>query len=118
MGLYSKIFGDASSKFVKNTEKIVARINAHEADFSKLANEDFPKKTLEFKGRLEKGETLDDILPEAYALVREAAKRNLGERHFDVQIIGGIALHQGKIAEMRTGEGKTLVAVLPAYLNA
>ncbi|MEK7138670.1 MAG: preprotein translocase subunit SecA, partial [Patescibacteria group bacterium] len=81
-------------------------------------DEDFPKKTQEFKDRLAKRENLDDILPEAFALVREAAKRNLGERHYDVQLIGGIALHKGKIAEMRTGEGKTLVAVLPAYLNS
>jgi len=96
----------------------VARINALEADFSKLANEDFPRKTQEFKDRLEKDESLDDILPEAFAAVREAAKRNLNERHFDVQLIGGIALHKGKIAEMKTGEGKTLVATLPLYLNA
>ncbi|MEK7060244.1 MAG: preprotein translocase subunit SecA, partial [Patescibacteria group bacterium] len=118
MSLYSKIFGDTSSKFIKSTEKIVAQINALEADISKLADSDFPKKTQEFKDRLEKGETLDDILPEAFALVREAAKRNLKERHFDVQLIGGLALHQGKIAEMKTGEGKTLVATLPLYLNA
>jgi preprotein translocase subunit SecA len=118
MGLYSKIFGDTSSKFIKSTEKIVVQINALEADISKLADADFPKKTQEFKDRLEKGESLDDILPEAFALVREAAKRNLGERHFDVQLIGGLALHNGKIAEMKTGEGKTLVATLPLYLNA
>jgi len=118
MALFSKIFGDTSSKFIKSTEEIVARINALEADFSKLANEDFPRKTQEFKDRLEKDESLDDILPEAFAAVREAAKRNLNERHFDVQLIGGIALHKGKIAEMKTGEGKTLVATLPLYLNA
>ena len=118
MGLYSKIFGDTSSKFIKNTEKIVAEINALEADISKLTDIDFPKKTQEFRDRLAKRETLDDILPEAFALVREAAKRNLKERHFDVQLIGGLALHNGKIAEMKTGEGKTLVATLPLYLNA
>lgn len=118
MGLYNKIFGDESSKFIKNTKEIVQKINVLEADISKLADFDFPKKTLEFKDRIVKGESLDKILPEAFALVREAAKRNLKERHYDVQLIGGIALHQGKIAEMRTGEGKTLVAVLPAYLNA
>src|SRR3989344_1893765 len=124
MGVFSKIFGDESSKFIKNTEKIVARINTLEADVVKLADSDFPKKTQELKGRLAgrlsagRQETPDDILPEAYALVREAARRNLGERHYDVQLVGGIALHQSKIAEMRTGEGKTLVAVLPAYLNA
>lgn len=118
MSLFSKMFGDESSKFIRNVSEIVEKVNAFEADISKLIDEDFPKKTQEFKDRLAKGESLDEILPEAYALVREAAKRNLGERHYDVQLIGGIALHQGKIAEMRTGEGKTLVAVLPAYLNA
>lgn len=118
MSLYNKIFGDTSSKFIKNIKEIVAKINAFEADISKLKDEDFPKKTQEFKDRLENGETLDDILPEAFALVREAAKRNLGERHYDVQLIGGITLHFGKIAEMKTGEGKTLVATLPLYLNA
>ena len=112
------MFGDESSKFIKNTKETVAKINALEDITSKLADLDFPKKTLEFKDRITKGESLDEILPEAFALVREAAKRNLKERHYDVQLIGGIALHQGKIAEMRTGEGKTLVAVLPAYLNA
>jgi len=118
MGILNKIFGNASSKFIGNIEEIVSKINVFEADISKLADGDFPKKTQEFKDRLGKGETLEDILPEAFALVREAAKRNLGERHYDVQLIGGITLHKGKIAEMRTGEGKTLVAVLPAYLNA
>ena len=122
MSLYSKIFGDESSKFIKNTDKIVSEINVLEADISKLADSDFPKKTQEFKDKLanskNKKETLEEILPEAFALVREAAKRNLKERHYDVQLVGGLALHKGKIAEMRTGEGKTLVAVLPAYLNA
>lgn len=118
MGLYSKIFGDESSKFIKNTDKIVKQINALEADILKLADLDFPRKTQEFKDRLAKGESLEDILPEAFALVREAAKRNLGERHYDVQLIGGLALNSGKIAEMKTGEGKTLVATLAAYLNA
>jgi preprotein translocase subunit SecA len=118
MSLYSKMFGDESSKFIKNSKKTIEKINALEADISKLADSDFPKKTQEFKDRLAKGESLDDILPEAFALVREAAKRNLKERHYDVQLVGGLALHKGKIAEMRTGEGKTLVAVLPAYLNA
>ena len=112
------MFGDESSKFIKNTKEIVGKINALEDTTSKLADSDFPKKTLEFKDRIAKGESLDEVLPEAFALVREAAKRNLKERHYDVQLVGGIALHQGKIAEMRTGEGKTLVAVLPAYLNA
>ena len=118
MSLYNKIFGDESSKFIGNTKEIIAKINALEADFSKLADADFPKKTQELKERLAKGETLDDILSEAFALVREAAKRNLGERHYEVQIMGGIALHQGKIAELKTGEGKTLMATLALYLNA
>src|SRR3989338_7143401 len=118
MSLFSKIFGDESFKFIGNVAEIVVKINTLEADISKLMDEDFPKKTQEFKDRLANGETLDDILPEAFALVREAAKRNLKERHYDVQLIGGIALHKAKIAEMKTGEGKTLVAVLPAYLNA
>lgn len=118
MSLYNKIFGDESSRFIKNIGKIVEKTNAFEEAISQFADADFPKKTQEFKERLKKGETLDGILPEAFALVREAAKRNLKERHYDVQLIGGITLHNGKIAEMRTGEGKTLVAVLPAYLNA
>ena len=118
MAIFNKIFGDSSGKFIKNYKGIIDKINLLEADISKLSDSDFPKKTQEFKDRLAKGETLDDILPEAFALVREAAKRNLGERHFDVQLIGGLALHKGKIAEMRTGEGKTLVATLPLYLNA
>jgi len=124
MGLFSKIFGDTSSKFIRDVGDIVNKINALEADISKLEDADFPKKTQEFKARLAESlpagrqETLEDILPEAFALVREAAKRNLGERHYDVQLIGGLALHQGKISEMKTGEGKTLVATLPLYLNA
>ena len=110
MGLYSKIFGSTSSKFIKKNNKIIAEINAFEADISKLADEDFPKKTQEFKDRLKNGESLDDILPEAFALVREAQKRTLDIRLYDVQMIGGITLHTGKIAEMKTGEGKTNVA--------
>ncbi|MFZ3015900.1 MAG: preprotein translocase subunit SecA, partial [Minisyncoccia bacterium] len=118
MALFNKIFGDTSSKFIKSTNNTVVKINAFEAEISKLQDSDFPKKTQEFKDRLKNGESLDDLLPEAFALVREAAKRNLGERHYDVQLIGGITLHKGKISEMKTGEGKTLVATLPAYLNA
>ncbi|MEO5635118.1 MAG: preprotein translocase subunit SecA [Candidatus Paceibacterota bacterium] len=122
MSVFGKIFGDESSKFLGNVKGIVEKVNVLEADISALKDEDFSKKTQEFKDRLaqseKKSETLEQILPEAFALVREAAKRNLGERHYDVQLIGGLALHNGKIAEMRTGEGKTLVAVLPAYLNA
>ncbi|MEK7569627.1 MAG: preprotein translocase subunit SecA [Patescibacteria group bacterium] len=118
MAIFGKLFGGESAKFIKSTEKLVATINALEPEFEKLPDADFPQKTQEFKDRLAKGEALDDILPEAYALVREAAKRNLGERHYDVQLVGGIALHRGHIAEMKTGEGKTLVATLPLYLNA
>ncbi len=118
MSILDTIFGDASSKFVKNARATVSKINDLEKDFINLKNEDFPLKTQEFKDRLVKGETLDDILAEAFALVREAAKRNLNERHYDVQLIGGLSLHKGNISEMKTGEGKTLVATLPAYLNA
>ena len=118
MSVFSKIFGDESSKFIGDAEKITPKINALEESFASLPDQDFPKKTIEFKERLGKGETIDDILPEAYALVREVAKRSLGERHYDVQLLGGLALHHGKITEMKTGEGKTLVATLPAYLNA
>ncbi len=91
---------------------------ALDEDMQRLSDEELKAKTKEFKDRLENGETLDDILPEAYAVVREAASRVLGMKHYRVQIIGGIILHQGRIAEMRTGEGKTLVATLPSYLNA
>ncbi|MFA6325065.1 MAG: preprotein translocase subunit SecA [Candidatus Paceibacterota bacterium] len=118
MSLFKKLFGDTSSKFIKNTNSLVSKINSLEADFSLLKDDDFPQKTLEFKDRLKKGETLDDILPEAFALVREAQKRTLNIRLYDVQLVGGIALHDGKIAEMKTGEGKTNVATLPIYLNA
>jgi len=118
MGVFNKIFGDESSKFIKGAGGVVAEINALEEDISKLKDSDFPSKTNEFKARLKEGKSLDDILPEAFAVVREASKRNLGERHYDVQLIGGLSLHEGKIAEMKTGEGKTLVATLPLYLNA
>jgi len=126
MSIFSKIFGDTSSKWVGNTADTVAKINAFEVSISGLTDADFPRKTQEFKESIAKAlsdgkndkEALSAILPEAFALVREAAKRNLGERHYDVQLVGGLALHDGKIAEMKTGEGKTLVATLPAYLNA
>jgi preprotein translocase subunit SecA len=126
MSLFNKIFGDTSSKWVGNTANTVKSINAFEASVLGLSDADFPNKTKEFKDRIAKAiaedktekEALNDILPEAFALVREAAKRNLGERHYDVQLVGGMALHEGKIAEMKTGEGKTLVATLPVYLNA
>ena len=113
-----KLFGDENKKALKSIEPIVEQINSFESSISALSDEDLKAKTLEFKDRLSKGESLDDLLPEAYAVVREAAKRNLSQRHFDVQLMGGIVLHQGNIAEMRTGEGKTLVATLPVYLNA
>ncbi len=118
MAFLEKIFGNYSDKEIKKLNPVVKRITAMEPDMEKLSDEELRNKTDEFKERLANGETLDDILPEAYAVVREGAKRSLGMRHFDVQILGGIVLHQGRIAEMKTGEGKTLVATLPAYLNA
>ncbi|OGZ47743.1 MAG: preprotein translocase subunit SecA [Candidatus Ryanbacteria bacterium RIFCSPHIGHO2_02_FULL_45_17b] len=118
MSIFSSIFGDANLRFLKGLQSVVERINALEPEMQKLALEDFPRKTQEFKDRFAKGELLDNLLPEAFALVREAARRTLGQRHFDVQLLGGIVLHRGQIAEMRTGEGKTLTATLPIYLNA
>lgn len=116
--LLKKIFGDPNEKELKQIRVIVDKINSLEPAMSNLSSANLAAKTSEFRVRLQKGETLDDILPEAFAVVREASKRVLGMRHFDVQLIGGIVLHRGKIAEMRTGEGKTLVATLPVYLNA
>ena len=113
-----KIFGSANDRFVKKQYKTVNQINALEPEFIKLSDEELKAKTDEFRNRLKQGETLDDILPEAFATVREASKRVMGQRHYDVQLIGGIVLHKGMIAEMKTGEGKTLVATLAAYLNA
>ena len=118
MGLFEKIFGTYSEKEVKRVRPIVDKINGLEEEISKLSDKELAAKTDYFKAELANGKTLDDILPEAYAVVREASKRVLGMRHFDVQLIGGIILHQGRISEMRTGEGKTLVATLPVYLNA
>ena len=112
------IFGSANDRFIKKQYKIINRINALEPQTEKLSDDELRGKTAEFKNRLAAGETLDDLLPEAFAVVREAAKRTLGQRHYDVQLIGGIVLHKGMIAEMKTGEGKTLVATLAAYLNA
>jgi len=109
---------DTNRKELNRLLPIVARINGLEAEFASLTDAELKNKTLEFKARYQKGETLDALLPEAFATVREAAKRTLGQRHYDVQLIGGIVLHEGKIAEMKTGEGKTLAATLPAYLNA
>ena len=118
MSLLKKLFGDYSTKEIKRISKIKDSVLALEEQFATLSDEELQAKTPEFKARLEKGETLDDILPEAFAACREAAWRVLGMKHYPVQILGGIILHQGRIAEMKTGEGKTLVATLPAYLNA
>ena len=118
MSIFSKIFGTHSQHEVKRIIPIVDKIEALAPEFEKLTYDELKAKTPEFKARLEKGETLDDLLPEAYATVREAATRVLGMRHYRVQLIGGVILHQGRITEMRTGEGKTLVSTLPAYLNA
>ena len=117
-GLLTKIVGDANERELKRLRPVVEQVNALEAEFEALSDEKLRDKTQEFIGRLHAGETLDDILVEAFAAVREASKRTIGLRHFDVQLIGGVVLHQGKVAEMATGEGKTLVATLPMYLNA
>ena len=116
--ILKKIFGDPNEKELKQIRVIVDKINKLEKDMESLSSANLAAKTNEFRLRLQKGETLEDILPEAFAVVREASKRVTGMRHFDVQLIGGVVLHRGKISEMRTGEGKTLVATLPAYLNA
>ena len=116
--VYEGVFGSHNSQILKQYQKVVEQINALEAEFSVLSDDALKAKTPEFKKRLTEGETVNDILPEAFATVREAAKRVSSMRHFDVQLIGGMALHNGMISEMRTGEGKTLVATLPAYLNA
>ena len=118
MNIIQKIFGTHSQNELKRVYPIADAVMALDEDMQKLSDEELKAKTKEFKERLENGETLDDILPEAYAVVREAASRVLGMKHYRVQIVGGIILHQGRIAEMRTGEGKTLVATLPSYLNA
>lgn len=116
--LLTRIFGSRNERVLKSLQPTVARINALEAEFQRLDEAALRAKTEEFRRRLADGATLDELLPEAFAAVREAARRTIGLRHFDVQLIGGIVLHMGKIAEMRTGEGKTLVATLPVYLNA
>lgn len=116
--ILTQIFGSRNDRLLKGYRRVVEQVNALEAQFGKLSDEALRGKTAEFRQRLETGSTLDDLLPEAFAAVREAGKRTLKMRHFDVQLIGGMALHQGKIAEMRTGEGKTLMATLPVYLNA
>ena len=118
MSFLTKIFGSRNQRLLKQYQKTVREINALEPAMEKLSDAELQAKTPAFKERIANGETLDQILPEAFAVCREASKRVMKMRHFDVQMIGGIALHNGKIAEMRTGEGKTLVATLPCYLNA
>ena len=118
MGLLEKLFGNTSAKEIKRIEPIIQEIESYDEAMQKLSDSELAAKTEEFKKRLSDGETLDDRLPEAYAVVREATDRVLHTKHFRVQLAGGIVLHQGRIAEMKTGEGKTQVALLPAYLNA
>ena len=118
--------GNIIGKFIKNSSQrelgrlgeIVKQINTYEPQIKEMPDERFPIKTAEFKSKIQSGMRLEDLIPETFACVREAARRTLGERHYDVQLMGGIILHQGKIAEMKTGEGKTLVSTLPVYLNA
>src|SRR5215204_5948257 len=116
--LAKAVFGSANDRYVKSLDKIVAHINALEPTLETFSDEELHAQTGKFREQLAAGKTLDDIMPEAFATVREASKRVLGMRHFDVQMVGGIVLHRGEIAEMRTGEGKTLVATLAVYLNA
>lgn len=118
LNFLTKLFGSSNDRILKKIQPIIDQINEFEPRIQPLSDIQIAEKTTEFKSRLAKGETLDDILPEAFALVREASMRTLGLRHYDVQLIGGIALHRGTIAEMKTGEGKTLMSTLPAYLNA
>lgn len=118
MGLIDRLLGNTSAQQIKKIQPLVKKINALEDGTKKLSDAELRHKTVEFRERLANGETLDQLLPEAFAVVREAAVRTIGQRHYDVQLIGGIVLHQGRISEMRTGEGKTLVATLPSYLNA
>jgi preprotein translocase subunit SecA len=118
VGLLDKILRAGEGKAVKQLAKIALEVNRFENQIASLDDQKLQSKTAEFKSRYENGETLDSILPEAFAVVREAAKRTLGQRHYDVQVMGGAALHRGNISEMKTGEGKTLVSTLPAYLNA
>lgn len=118
LSLFGNFFGNSNSKIIKKYLPIVKDINSYAEEFASLDDEVLKHKTIEFKQRLQAKETLDELLPEAFALVREAATRVLGQRHYNVQLMGGITLHNAMIAEMFTGEGKTLVATLPAYLNA
>src|SRR5262245_29121245 len=116
--LLAKVIGTQNERDLKRLRPFVAEINSKEPELQRLTDEQLRGKTAEFRQRIADGATIDDLLPEAFAVVREAGRRTLNMRHFDVQLIGGIVLHRGKIAEMKTGEGKTLVATLPAYLNA
>ena len=118
MGLFDKVFGTYSERELKKLDGTVQKVLSFEETIASLTDEQLKNKTIEFKNRYKDGELLDDLLPEAFAVVREASWRVLGMKHFPVQIYGGVILHQGRIAEMKTGEGKTLVATLPAYLNA
>src|SRR5262245_52037772 len=113
-----RLFGSANDRFIKSLGKTVGAINALEPELERLSDTELRSRTDQLRARLNEGASLDDLLVEAFATVREASKRTLGQRHFDVQLMGGIVLHQGKIAEMKTGEGKTLVATLAVYLNA
>src|SRR5215510_1622930 len=116
----SKLGGDSSEREIKKLRPLVEKVNALEAEYQALSDEALSQKSAEFRNRFdeENGESLDDLLPEAFAAVREAARRTIGKRHYDVQMLAGAVLHSGRIAEMKTGEGKTLVATLPLYLNA
>ena len=116
--IFKKIFGTSNDRFLKSLHPTVQRINELEPKYDNFSNEDLKRSTFEFKEKISNGESLENILPEAFAVVREASKRTLGMRHYDVQLVGGMVLHRGMISEMKTGEGKTLVATLPAYLNA
>ena len=118
LNFFSKLIKSNNQRELDRIAKIVNKINSLETEIKNLKDEDFPKKTIEFKEKIKKGEKIEQILPEAFALVREASRRKRGERHFDVQLIGGIVLQESKIAEMKTGEGKTLTITLAAYLNA
>ncbi|NDA64282.1 MAG: hypothetical protein EBX50_19975 [Chitinophagia bacterium] len=118
LNILKSLFGTKNDRELRKIAPILTKINMLEATMQALTDAELKAKTAEFKGRYQKGETLDSLLPEAFAVVREASKRSLGKRHFDVQLIGGSVLHQGKIAEMRTGEGKTLTATAPVYSNA
>ena len=118
MGFFDKLFGTRSQREIKKLQPIVDKILSMDAEYQALSEEELKAKTGEFKARYAAGETLDDLLPEAFAAIREASFRVIGLKPYPVQLLGGIVLHQGRIAEMKTGEGKTLVAILPCYLNA